>query len=43
MKKYREVTREQVNRLAKKLIDPARLNLAIIGPYKQDKVEEWIK
>ncbi len=43
MKKYQEVTLEQINRLAKKVIDPTKLNLAIIGPYKQDKVEEWIK
>jgi len=36
-KKIDKVTMDEVNFEAKRLFVPARLNLAIIGPYKSDK------
>ncbi|USN53218.1 MAG: insulinase family protein [Candidatus Nomurabacteria bacterium] len=37
MAKIQRVTREEVNALARKIINPQKMNLAIIGPYKDAK------
>ncbi len=39
---YKAVTVDEVMRLAARLIVPEKMNLAVIGPFEQAKIEGWV-